>query len=135
MNRFFLMLHIELFFYMAYCHLSTCRYFIILLLEQFQKLDAEFFGGATDTSDNDAEHTCQHVYKLDDQIGMTCQLCNFVCTEIRYIAPPMVTSTRTSKDDCSMLQSHSLNLFPYFNTLVFLSCSYKMRDCFHPRKN
>ncbi|KAK9284072.1 hypothetical protein L1049_012332 [Liquidambar formosana] len=36
---------------------------------------------------------CQHKYKLDEEIGVLCQLCGFVSTEIKDVSPPFVHYT------------------------------------------
>ncbi|KAF6144822.1 hypothetical protein GIB67_038921, partial [Kingdonia uniflora] len=36
------------------------------------------------------EELCPHDYKLDEEVGLKCQLCGSVSTEIRYISPPFV---------------------------------------------
>ncbi|XP_058084564.1 SNF2 domain-containing protein CLASSY 2-like [Magnolia sinica] len=33
---------------------------------------------------------CQHEYKLDEEVGIVCLLCNVVKTEIRYVSPPFL---------------------------------------------
>ncbi|KAJ6814964.1 SNF2 domain-containing protein CLASSY 1-like [Iris pallida] len=58
----------------------------LALLEQKRKLEPEH-NEATDAIDKDGKKPCQHDCKFNEQIGMTCQLCNLVCTEIRDIAP------------------------------------------------
>jgi DNA repair and recombination protein RAD54 and RAD54-like protein len=37
------------------------------------------------------EH-CHHDCMLDEQLGLTCRLCNVVCIEAKDIFPPMVAS-------------------------------------------
>jgi DNA repair and recombination RAD54-like protein len=34
---------------------------------------------------------CHHDCILDEQLGLTCRLCNVVCIEAKDIFPPMVT--------------------------------------------
>lgn len=56
------------------------------LLDHKQRLDAEI----GDHSSSCTDLTCSHVFKLDEQIGLICELCKYVCTEIKYITPPMM---------------------------------------------
>ncbi|CAM0145077.1 unnamed protein product [Urochloa decumbens] len=62
----------------------------LALLEQKQMPDSE----ATHESNADfgkgVEH-CRHDCILDEQIGLTCRLCNVVCAEAKDIFPPMFT--------------------------------------------
>lgn len=83
------------------------------LLEQKQKLDAKFFGQINKTSDNDVVHGCQHVFGLDEQVGMTCILCNYVCTEIRYVSAPMLQNDGlfSSKDRLAMDDLRLMGLY------------------------
>lgn len=34
---------------------------------------------------------CEHDYRLDEEVGMVCQLCGDVDTEIKDILPPFVS--------------------------------------------
>lgn len=36
--------------------------------------------------------SCQHVYTIDDEIGILCRLCGYVITEIRDVSPPFVSN-------------------------------------------
>lgn len=36
------------------------------------------------------EQICQHEYNLDEQIGIICQLCGYVCAEITEVFPPFI---------------------------------------------
>lgn len=35
--------------------------------------------------------SCQHVYTIDDEIGILCRLCGYVITEIRDVTPEFVS--------------------------------------------
>ncbi|KAM0948099.1 putative DNA helicase chromatin remodeling SNF2 family [Dioscorea sansibarensis] len=59
----------------------------LALLEQKQD-----FG--LDNSDKDEEQRCQHEYTLDEEVGLICHLCKYVCTEIRDVWPPFVQNAR-----------------------------------------
>lgn len=61
----------------------------LAILEQKQMPDSE----AVHESNTDLgkrEH-CHHDCILDEQLGLTCRLCNIVCTEAKDIFPPMFT--------------------------------------------
>lgn len=34
---------------------------------------------------------CQHDYRLNEEIGIICRLCGFVCTEIKDVSLPFVS--------------------------------------------
>nr|XP_034571178.1 SNF2 domain-containing protein CLASSY 1-like isoform X2 [Setaria viridis]TKV96955.1 hypothetical protein SEVIR_9G464301v2 [Setaria viridis] len=60
----------------------------LALLEQKQMQDSE----ATHESNTDlgkGGERCHHDCILDEQLGLTCRLCNVVCTEAKDIFPPM----------------------------------------------
>ncbi|KAG0498999.1 hypothetical protein HPP92_003690 [Vanilla planifolia] len=65
-----------------------------------QELEFETYGGSVLNSNEDGDQECNHDFKLDEQIGIICQLCNFVQTDIRDVMPQFVTSDRwnTSKE-------------------------------------
>lgn len=57
------------------------------------------------------EH-CHHDCMLDEQLGLTCRLCNIVCTEAKDIFPPMVA-----------LNSNQIsNFFLYFTWDPIIDC-------------
>ncbi|KAG1371519.1 SNF2 domain-containing protein CLASSY 2 [Cocos nucifera] len=61
----------------------------LALLEQNKVLDSRFLDGTTNSSMRDPEQLeCHHDYTLKEDIGIICRLCNFICTEIRYVSPP-----------------------------------------------
>lgn len=37
------------------------------------------------------QKNCQHEFKLDEEIGILCQICGFVKTEIKYVSAPFVS--------------------------------------------
>lgn len=39
----------------------------------------------------DGEEKCQHDFKLDEEIGLTCRLCHVVCTERKYVSQSFVS--------------------------------------------
>ncbi|XP_077213128.1 SNF2 domain-containing protein CLASSY 1-like isoform X2 [Tasmannia lanceolata] len=43
----------------------------------------------TDNSCKGNRQPCDHEYKLDEQVGLICHLCNIVSTEIKYVLPPI----------------------------------------------
>lgn len=63
----------------------------LALLER-QEMDSETFDGTVPLSSEDGDQSCKHDFKLDEQIGIICQLCNFVHTEMRYILPQFLMS-------------------------------------------
>ncbi|KAJ4978063.1 hypothetical protein NE237_008843 [Protea cynaroides] len=44
-------------------------------------------------STKDDGHSCQHKFKLDEEIGLVCKLCSFVSTEIRDMSLPFLQTT------------------------------------------
>ncbi|KAI0497260.1 hypothetical protein KFK09_020483 [Dendrobium nobile] len=64
----------------------------LALLEQ-QEMDSEAFdNGTVPLSNEDGDQACKHDFKLDEQIGIICQLCNYVHTKIRDVMPQFVIS-------------------------------------------
>ncbi|CAN6176751.1 unnamed protein product [Urochloa humidicola] len=61
----------------------------LALLEQKQMPDSEATH-ESNTGLGKKEHCC-HDCILDEQLGLTCRLCNVVCTEAKDIFPPMFT--------------------------------------------
>ncbi|KAJ6691367.1 SNF2 DOMAIN-CONTAINING PROTEIN CLASSY 2 [Salix koriyanagi] len=47
---------------------------------------------STQTTQNSDEN-CQHEFKLDEEIGILCQICGFVKTEIKYVSAPFMEHT------------------------------------------
>ncbi|CAJ1858568.1 unnamed protein product [Sphenostylis stenocarpa] len=45
----------------------------------------------------ESDHTCQHDYRLYEEIGVYCFKCGFVKTEIKYVTPPFVSSEQNLK--------------------------------------
>ncbi|KAJ6429311.1 hypothetical protein OIU84_020860 [Salix udensis] len=41
----------------------------------------------------DSDENCQHEFKLDEEIGILCQICGFVKTEIKYVSAPFMEHT------------------------------------------
>lgn len=55
-------------------------------------MDSETFDdGTVPLSSEDGDRACKHDFKLDEQIGIICQLCNFVHTKIRDVMPKFVS--------------------------------------------
>lgn len=50
-----------------------------------------FDDGTVPFSSEDGDQACKHDFKLDEQIGIICQLCNYVHTKIRDIMPEFVS--------------------------------------------
>jgi hypothetical protein len=57
----------------------------------FQTTDSEADHESNTDLGKRGEH-CHHDCMLDEQLGLTCRLCNVVCTEAKDIFPPMVAS-------------------------------------------
>ncbi|KAJ6373987.1 hypothetical protein OIU78_029646 [Salix suchowensis] len=47
---------------------------------------------STQTTQN-SDGNCQHEFKLDEEIGILCQICGFVKTEIKYVSAPFMEHT------------------------------------------
>ncbi|KAJ6371626.1 hypothetical protein OIU77_002024 [Salix suchowensis] len=47
---------------------------------------------STQTTQN-SDGNCQHEFKLDEEIGILCQICGFVKTEINYVSAPFMEHT------------------------------------------
>ncbi|KAK7387481.1 hypothetical protein VNO78_28319 [Psophocarpus tetragonolobus] len=47
-------------------------------------------GGSFAENTEEANHTCQHDFSLNEEIGIYCFKCGFVKTEIKYITPPFL---------------------------------------------
>ena len=78
----------------------------------------------TDTDLGKRGELCHHDCILDEQLGLTCRLCNVVCTEAKDIFPPMVASKQRPN-------YHFPPLF-YWRTIidwirVFILCSSLVR--------
>ncbi|KAL2897420.1 SNF2 domain-containing protein CLASSY 2 [Bienertia sinuspersici] len=43
--------------------------------------------------------SCQHVFTIDDEIGILCRLCGYVITEIRDVTPQFERNEKIEKDD------------------------------------
>lgn len=50
----------------------------------------------TPNSFEEGGHKCKHDFMLNEEIGLTCRLCNHVSIEIKYVSQPFV-STETRK--------------------------------------
>ncbi|XP_074565015.1 SNF2 domain-containing protein CLASSY 1-like [Curcuma longa] len=57
----------------------------IALTDQKQAMDMESPYEDAHDSVEDGEEKCQHDFKLDEEIGLTCRLCHVVCTERKYV--------------------------------------------------
>nr|CAD1828845.1 unnamed protein product [Ananas comosus var. bracteatus] len=83
----------------------------LALLEQKQVLDSEL---PAKNSERDEQQQCQHEYMLNEQTGLICRLCNFICTEIRYIYPPLLRTdgrlTLRERVDVGPFQYHDLEI-------------------------
>lgn len=72
---------------------------LIKRLRNCQVLDSKFLDGTTNSSMKDPEQLqCHHDYMLKEDLGVICRLCNFICTEIRYVTPPFVSLDASSHD-------------------------------------
>lgn len=45
-----------------------------------------------ETKKSNGRQVCQHDYRLNEEIGIICRSCGFVCTEIRYVSLPFVST-------------------------------------------
>ncbi|ONM61039.1 SNF2 domain-containing protein CLASSY 1 isoform X2 [Zea mays] len=62
----------------------------VAILEQKQMTDSEVVHESNTDLGKGGEH-CHHDCMLDEQLGLTCRLCNVVCIEAKDIFPPMFT--------------------------------------------
>ncbi|XP_072960913.1 SNF2 domain-containing protein CLASSY 1-like [Typha angustifolia] len=62
----------------------------LTLLEQNQIFESELCSETSINSEKNGEQPCQHDYRMNEEAGIVCRLCNFVCTEIRYVSPPVL---------------------------------------------
>ncbi|WOL17028.1 hypothetical protein Cni_G25817 [Canna indica] len=62
----------------------------LALLEQKKATNLESTGGGTPGSTENGERKCQHDLRLNEEIGLTCRLCNHVFTEIKYVSQPFL---------------------------------------------
>lgn len=60
---------------------------------------------------------CQHDYRLNEEIGIVCRSCGFVCTEIRYVSLPFVSNFNIR------------NAKKYLIYVVSLSCTFLIVNC------
>ncbi|KAF8394861.1 hypothetical protein HHK36_018798 [Tetracentron sinense] len=74
----------------------------IHFLEDSQASTVEFSNDVVCSPSKGGGQSCQHEYKVDEEIGIICQLCGFVSTEIRDISPPFLRATGwiTNKELC-----------------------------------
>ncbi|XP_034704457.1 SNF2 domain-containing protein CLASSY 1-like isoform X1 [Vitis riparia] len=63
------------------------------LLEENEGSNVEVLKEVVQESSNISEQVCQHEYILDEEIGVLCQLCGFVSTEIKDVSPPFFQPT------------------------------------------
>ncbi|OVA02805.1 SNF2-related [Macleaya cordata] len=73
-------------------------------LDESQSNIVEFSNEVVEKSSESDELPCQHEYQLDEEIGVICQLCRSVITEIRYVSPPFLQSIGwvRDKDQCNV---------------------------------
>ncbi|WVZ67175.1 hypothetical protein U9M48_016294, partial [Paspalum notatum var. saurae] len=62
----------------------------LAILDKKQMPDSEAVHESNTDFGKEGEH-CHHDCILDEQLGLTCRLCNVVCTEAKDIFPPMFT--------------------------------------------
>ncbi|KAL5568844.1 hypothetical protein UlMin_025419, partial [Ulmus minor] len=43
--------------------------------------------------------SCQHDFKIDEEIGVLCRLCGFVASEIKHVTPPFAQNTSWAADE------------------------------------
>lgn len=55
-------------------------------------LDDEEDEVPNETKKSNGRQVCQHDYRLNEEIGIVCRSCGFVCTEIRYVSLPFFPS-------------------------------------------
>ncbi|XP_062188727.1 SNF2 domain-containing protein CLASSY 1-like [Phragmites australis] len=63
----------------------------LALLEQKQIPDSEAVHERNTDLGRRVDEHCHHDCILDEQLGLTCRLCNVVCIEAKHIFPPMFT--------------------------------------------
>jgi len=83
------------------------------LLEKKQMPDSEATH-ETDTDLGKRGELCHHDCILDEQLGLTCRLCNVVCTEAKDIFPPMFTGKDHERPGRSEFCQHDHVLDPSF---------------------
>ncbi|KAK8960523.1 hypothetical protein KSP40_PGU014173 [Platanthera guangdongensis] len=98
----------------------------LALLEQ-QEMDSEPFDGAVPLSSEDGNQSCSHDFKLDEQIGIICHLCNFVHTDIRDVLPPFMMSEKWStnrekygKQEFNIMKSYCLDPCSFGDAITHL---------------
>lgn len=60
-------------------------------------------------SSKNVEKTCQHDYRLNEQIGTVCRLCGFVDTEIKDVLPPFSATINLSSNKEQKTEEDSEN--------------------------
>ncbi|GMN41227.1 hypothetical protein TIFTF001_010435 [Ficus carica] len=61
--------------------------------------DNEGSNGVSSGSARASKASCQHDYKVDEELGVLCGICGFVLTEIKDVSPPFVQNTNWNSDD------------------------------------
>ncbi|KAK8947325.1 hypothetical protein KSP39_PZI006687 [Platanthera zijinensis] len=91
------------------------------------EMDSETFDGAVPLSSEDGNQSCSHDFKLDDQIGIICHLCNFVHTDIRDVLPPFMMSEKWStnrekygKQEFNIMKSYCLDPCSFGDAITHL---------------
>ncbi|PON79106.1 SNF2 domain-containing protein CLASSY [Parasponia andersonii] len=64
-----------------------------LALASIYVLDDEDSNGVSNASAKVSKEDCQHEYKVDEEVGILCNKCGSVFTEIRDILPPFMQNT------------------------------------------
>ncbi|XP_057980606.1 SNF2 domain-containing protein CLASSY 1-like [Malania oleifera] len=69
------------------------------LFEDNEGSNVEVSAGIVQKSSKDRRQFCQHIYKLDEELGILCQVCGFVSAEIKEVLPPFVQCTSWITND------------------------------------
>lgn len=55
----------------------------------------ELMDATAKSSHKGGRQSCQHEYKMNEEVGIICSLCNSVITEMRYVLPRFVSEFTT----------------------------------------
>lgn len=55
----------------------------------------ELMDATAKSSHKGGGQSCQHEYKMNEEVGIICSLCNSVITEMRYVLPRFVSEFTT----------------------------------------
>ncbi|PKA67256.1 CHD3-type chromatin-remodeling factor PICKLE [Apostasia shenzhenica] len=98
------------------------------LLEQKQELDLDPSSDIDPNSSDDVKQQCNHEFKLDEQIGIICQLCDFVQTEIRDVLPQFMMSDCWNSNRENFGKEEFRNIGSYYQDSSFLGDAISRSD-------